>query len=101
MYPGETFCRVVALKRAGLKKKKERRRKLVVCEQLRLGQTEVEWKHQMPILSAGPQLKASQLSLQPLIPTAVASKVGAGERDGTGDGVEQKCTRAETGSTSH
>ena len=25
----------------------------------------------------------------------VASKVGAGEREGTGDGVEQKCTRAE------
>ena len=32
---------------------------------------------------------------------AVASKVGAGEREGTGDGVEQKCTRDETGSTSH
>ena len=31
---------------------------------------------------------------------AIASKVGAGEREGTGDGVEQKCTRAETGSTS-
>ena len=33
---------------------------------MRLGQTEREWKHQ-PILSAGPLLKASQLSLQPLI----------------------------------
>ena len=32
---------------------------------------------------------------------AVASKIGAGEREGTGDGVEQKCIRAETGSTSH
>ena len=34
---------------------------------------------------------------------SVASKVGAGEmqREGTGDGVEQKCTRAETGSVSH
>ena len=32
---------------------------------------------------------------------AVASKVGAGEREGTGDGVEQKFTRAETGSMSH
>ena len=32
---------------------------------------------------------------------AVASKVGAGEREGTGDGVEQTCTRAETGSMSH
>ena len=31
---------------------------------------------------------------------AVASKVGAREREGTGDGVEQKCTRAETGSRS-
>ena len=33
---------------------------------------------------------------------AVASKVGAGEmeREGTGDSVEQKCTRAETGYTS-
>ena len=31
----------------------------------------------------------------------VASKFGAGERKGTGDRVEQKCTRAETGSTSH
>ena len=30
---------------------------------------------------------------------AIASKVGEGEREGTGDGVEQKCTRAE-GSTS-
>ena len=30
---------------------------------------------------------------------AVASKIGAGEREGTGDGVQQKCTRAETGST--
>ena len=33
--------------------------------------------------------------------SAGESKVGAGEREGTGDGVEQKCTRAETGSTSH
>ena len=31
---------------------------------------------------------------------AVASKVGAEEREGTVDGVEQKCTRAETVSTS-
>ena len=57
----------------------------------------------MPILSAGPLLKASQLSLQPLILAvleAVASKVGAGEREGTGDGGEQKCTRVETRSTS-
>ena len=28
---------------------------------------------------------------------AVASKVGAREREGTGDGVEQKYTRTETG----
>ena len=32
---------------------------------------------------------------------AVAPKVGAGEREGTGDGVELKCTRVEAGSTSH
>ena len=32
---------------------------------------------------------------------AIASKVGVGETEGTGDGVEQKCTKAETGSTSH
>ena len=32
---------------------------------------------------------------------AVASEVGAGEREGIGDGVEQKCIRVETGSTSH
>ena len=38
---------------------------------MRLGQTEVEWKDQIPILSAGPLLKASQLSLQPLIPTVL------------------------------
>ena len=31
----------------------------------------------------------------------VVSKVRAGEREGTRDGVEQKCMRAETGSTSH
>ena len=31
---------------------------------------------------------------------AVASQVGAGEREWTGDCVEQKCTRAETGYTS-
>ena len=71
MYTGETFCRVVALKRAGLKKKKKERGKLVVCEQIRLGQTEVQCKHQMPILSVGPLLKASQLSLQTLIPTVL------------------------------
>ena len=52
-------------------KKIKERRKLVICEQMRLGQTEVEWKHQIPILSAGPLLKASQLSLQPLIPTVL------------------------------
>ena len=59
-------CRVVAPKRAGLKKKKKR--KLVVCEQM---QTEREWNHQMPILSAGTLLKASQLSLQPLTPAVL------------------------------
>ena len=91
-------------KKSRFEKKKKERRKLVVCEQMRLGQTEVEWKHQLPILSAGPLLKTCQLSLQPDsygAGEAVASKVGAGEREGTGDGVEQKCARAETGSTSH
>ena len=48
-------------------KKKERKKKVSCMQQIRLGQTEVEWKHQMPILSARPLLKASQLSLQPLI----------------------------------
>ena len=74
-------------------------------EQIHLGQTEVEWKHQMPIPSAWPLLNASQqISATTDSYSAgetVASKVGAGEREGTGDGVEQKCTRAETGSTSH
>ena len=59
----------------------------------------------MPILSAGPQLKASQLSATATTDSysageAIASKVGAGESEGTGDGAEQKCTRAKTGSMS-
>ena len=38
---------------------------------MRHGQTEVEWKHQMQILSTGPLLKASQLSLPPPIPAVL------------------------------
>ena len=85
----------MALKGAGSKRKKKERRKLVLCEQMHLGQTEREWKHQMPILSAGPTAE----SLSTVSATtdsygageAVASKVvGAREREGTGDGVEQK-----------
>ena len=56
----------------------------------------------MPILSAGLLLKfLSTVSATTDSYGAGESKVGAGEREGTGDGVEQKCTRAETGSMSH
>ena len=87
VYPGETFCRVVALKRASLKKKERK----IVCKQMRLGQTEVEWKHQMSILSAGPHLSTVSATTDSYgAGETVASKVGAGEREGTGDGAEQK-----------
>ena len=69
---------------------------------MRLGQTEVEWKHQMPIVSAESLSTVSATTDSCNAGEAVASKVGAGEmeREGTGDSVEQKCTRAETGYTS-
>ena len=46
-------------------------------------------------------LSTVSATIDATIGEAVASKVGVGEREGTGDGVEQKCTRAETGSMSH
>ena len=86
--------------KSGLKKKK---RKLVVCEQMRLGQTErVETSNTNPFCWATVEslstVSATTDSCGP--GEAEASKVGAGEREGTGDGIEQKCTRVETGSTS-
>ena len=104
MYPGETICRVVALKRAGLKKNKKERRKFVVCKQIRLGN-----RCRVETSNANPFCWATAESLSTVSATtdsygageAVASNIGAGEREGTGDGVEQKCTRAETGPTSH
>ena len=74
--------------------KNKERRKLVVCEQMCLGQT-VCWATAESLSTVSATTDSCSAG------EAIASKFGAGEREGTGDGVEQKCTRAETGSTSH
>ena len=85
---------------------KKRKKKKVSCMQ-----TVASWTNRgrVETSNVNPFCRATVESLSTVSATidsygageAVASIVGAGEREGTGDGVEQKCTRAETGSTSH
>ena len=82
---------------------KKKRKKKVSCMR-----TDASWTNwgRVDTSNANPFCWASAESLSTVSATTDSygtgdSKVGAAEREGTGDGVEQKCTRAEARSTSH